>query len=109
MMLVACFGTSLAKMLLHSKIWREGFEAKLERISNVFTGLTAFPLNIPRKAALKMAMVLANDETEYSIKPENATPALDTSTWPLLLKGYDKRRSSFPLSYETSATSADAR
>ncbi|SLM38994.1 centromere microtubule-binding protein cbf5 [Lasallia pustulata] len=37
-----------------------------------------------------MAMVLANDETDYSIKPENATPALDTSTWPLLLKGYDK-------------------
>lgn len=42
-------------------------------------------------------MVLANDETDYSIKPENATPALDTSTWPLLLKGYDKRKSSIPV------------
>ena len=39
-----------------------------------------------------MAMVLANDETDYSIKPEATTPALDTSTWPLLLKGYDKRK-----------------
>ena len=38
-----------------------------------------------------MAMVLANDEKDYSIKPENSTPALDTSTWPLLLKAYDKR------------------
>ncbi|MCJ1256698.1 centromere/microtubule-binding protein cbf5 [Lignoscripta atroalba] len=37
-----------------------------------------------------MAMVLANDEADYSIKPEAATPALDTSSWPLLLKGYDK-------------------
>ena len=37
-----------------------------------------------------MAMVLANDENDYSIKPEATTPALDTSSWPLLLKGYDK-------------------
>ncbi|KZV77490.1 putative rRNA pseudouridine synthase [Peniophora sp. CONT] len=29
-------------------------------------------------------------EGEYSIKPENAQPALDTSQWPLLLKNYDK-------------------
>ncbi|KAI0670048.1 putative rRNA pseudouridine synthase [Trametes maxima] len=27
---------------------------------------------------------------EYSIKPENAQPKLDTSQWPLLLKNYDK-------------------
>lgn len=38
-----------------------------------------------------MAMILANDEADYSIKPEAATPALNTSDWPLLLKGYDKR------------------
>ena len=38
-----------------------------------------------------MAMVLANDEADYSIKPEAVTPALNTSDWPLLLKGYDKR------------------
>ena len=25
-------------------------------------------------------------ETEYQIKPEKKTPAIDTSTWPLLLK-----------------------
>lgn len=39
-----------------------------------------------------MAMVLANDETDYSIKPQNSTPALDTSSWPLLLKGYSDRK-----------------
>ena len=38
-----------------------------------------------------MAMVLANDEADYSIKPEASTPALNTSDWPLLLKSYDKR------------------
>ena len=37
-----------------------------------------------------MALVLGNDEADYSIKPENSTPALNTSDWPLLLKGYDK-------------------
>lgn len=37
-----------------------------------------------------MAMVLANDEADYSIKPEASTPALNTSDWPLLLKSYDK-------------------
>jgi H/ACA ribonucleoprotein complex subunit 4 len=31
------------------------------------------------------------EEEDYSIKPQAATPALDTSTWPLLLKNYDKR------------------
>ena len=38
-----------------------------------------------------MAMILANDEADYAIKPEAATPAVDTNKWPLLLKGYDKR------------------
>eukprot|EP00624_Nannochloropsis_granulata_P006719 evm.model.NODE_50950_length_13803_cov_18.816996.2 len=28
--------------------------------------------------------------TEFMIKPETATPKLDTSTWPLLLKNYDQ-------------------
>ena len=42
-----------------------------------------------------MAMVLANDENDYSIKPESITPALDTSSWPLLLKGYDKCKSNY--------------
>lgn len=31
------------------------------------------------------------EEVEYSIKPENVTPAISTSEWPLLLKHYDKR------------------
>jgi hypothetical protein len=43
-----------------------------------------------------MAMVLANDEADYAIKPEASTPALDTSSWPLLLKGYDKCKYQFP-------------
>jgi hypothetical protein len=37
--------------------------------------------------ALKMG---AAEEVEYSIKPENSTPAIPTSEWPLLLKNYDK-------------------
>lgn len=95
-------------MFLHSKFRGsfEKFEAKLERISNDFAGLTAFPLNISRRAVVKMAMVLANDETDYSIKPENATPALDTSTWPLLLKSYDKRRSTSLMTQDTTSTDA---
>lgn len=32
------------------------------------------------------------EEVEYSIKPENVTPAIPTSEWPLLLKNYDKRK-----------------
>lgn len=32
------------------------------------------------------------DDDEYTIKPQAVTPQLDTSTWPLLLKNYDKRK-----------------
>lgn len=39
-----------------------------------------------------MALILGNDERDYAIKPEASAPSLDTSTWPLLLKGYDKRK-----------------
>ena len=50
---------------------------------------------IPRnpRYLFKMAMVVAKngEEKDYSIKPEAVTPTLDTSTWPLLLKNYDKR------------------
>jgi H/ACA ribonucleoprotein complex subunit 4 len=38
-----------------------------------------------------MAMAVAEKDIDYSIKPEAVTPAVDTSTWPLLLKNYDKR------------------
>jgi H/ACA ribonucleoprotein complex subunit 4 len=31
-------------------------------------------------------------EEEYAIKPQAVTPAIDTSSWPLLLKNYDKRK-----------------
>ena len=44
-----------------------------------------------------MALVAKEKEAEYSIKPENVTPALDTSTWPLLLRNYDKRELCFPI------------
>ncbi|KAI1640554.1 pseudouridine synthase [Biscogniauxia mediterranea] len=40
-----------------------------------------------------MALVMRDskpDEDEFSIKPTAATPSVDTSTWPLLLKNYDK-------------------
>lgn len=30
-------------------------------------------------------------EEEYAIKPQAVTPAVDTSSWPLLLKNYEKR------------------
>lgn len=29
-------------------------------------------------------------EADYTIKPTAVTPSVDTSTWPLLLKNYDK-------------------
>jgi len=31
-----------------------------------------------------------NGEEDYAIKPQSTVPTLDTSTWPLLLKNYDK-------------------
>lgn len=31
------------------------------------------------------------EEEEHTIKPQAVTPAVDTSSWPLLLKNYDKR------------------
>ena len=38
-----------------------------------------------------MALVAKEeDEKEYAIKPENIGPVVDTSSWPLLLKNYDK-------------------
>jgi hypothetical protein len=36
-----------------------------------------------------MAMVVAQKEIDYTIKPEAITPAVDTSSWPLLLKNYN--------------------
>ncbi|KAH8683113.1 centromere/microtubule binding protein CBF5 [Tricladium varicosporioides] len=36
-----------------------------------------------------MAMVVAQKEIDYTIKPEATTPTVDTSSWPLLLKNYN--------------------
>jgi hypothetical protein len=36
-----------------------------------------------------MAMVVAQKEIDYTIKPEAVTPAVDTSSWPLLLQNYN--------------------
>ena len=33
----------------------------------------------------------ADQEVDYTIKPEAVAPRVDTSQWPLLLKNYDKR------------------
>lgn len=35
-----------------------------------------------------MASKEPRQDVDYTIKPETATPAVDTSTWPLLLKNY---------------------
>ena len=43
-----------------------------------------------------MAVVVSNSEVDYAIKPQNLTPAVDTSDWPLLLKSYDKRKDQVP-------------
>lgn len=40
---------------------------------------------------MTMEVVKKTTEEEYTIKPQAVTPALDTSSWPLLLKNYDKR------------------
>ena len=37
-----------------------------------------------------MTVQAAKVDVEYAIKPEAITPVVDTSTWPLLLKNYDK-------------------
>jgi len=42
--------------------------------------------------AVTMALVVAQPDVDYTIKPQATTPAVDTSDWPLLLKNYDKRR-----------------
>lgn len=37
-----------------------------------------------------MAIAVKQNEVDYSIKPEAVTPAVDSSSWPLLLKNYEK-------------------
>ena len=42
-----------------------------------------------------MAVAVAKEDIDYTIKPEAAVPSISTSEWPLLLKGYDKRMHSY--------------
>ena len=42
-----------------------------------------------KKDKTSTAAAGASSNDEYFIKPSTATPALDTSEWPLLLKNYD--------------------
>ena len=38
-----------------------------------------------------MAMIVTKEEeADYTIKPEATTPVIDTSSWPLLLKNYNR-------------------
>ncbi|KAF7561302.1 hypothetical protein G7046_g2839 [Stylonectria norvegica] len=51
--------------------------------------------NLPRTFANLPSMstevaVVKKGEEEYTIKPQAVTPAIDTSSWPLLLQNYDK-------------------
>jgi hypothetical protein len=43
------------------------------------------------------------DSEEYTIKPDNSTPSIDDSQWPLLLKNYNKRKSLFTLAVQSHA------
>jgi hypothetical protein len=46
---------------------------------------------------MTMDVVKSNKgDDEHTIKPQAVTPALDTSSWPLLLKNYDKRECQGP-------------
>ncbi|OHE96352.1 TruB family pseudouridylate synthase [Colletotrichum orchidophilum] len=40
---------------------------------------------------MAMEIVKHGEEEEFAIKPQASVPHLDTSSWPLLLKNYDKR------------------
>jgi H/ACA ribonucleoprotein complex subunit 4 len=42
-------------------------------------------------------------EADYSIKPTAVTPSVDTSTWPLLLKNYEKLLVRSPFLLDSSA------
>lgn len=52
-------------------------------------------------AVTKKTKVQKNEDgQDYAIKPQAVTPSIDTSSWPLLLKNYDKREFQVPLSPE---------
>ena len=41
-------------------------------------------------------VVPRKEEEDYAIKPQALAPSVDTSSWPLLLKHYDKRATQHP-------------
>lgn len=41
-------------------------------------------------------VAVVKGEDEYTIKPQAVTPAIDTTSWPLLLKNYEKREYKAP-------------
>jgi hypothetical protein len=45
----------------------------------------------PLKPNFKMAVSVAKEEMDYTIKPEAGASNISTEEWPLLLKNYDKR------------------
>jgi hypothetical protein len=49
-------------------------------------------LHIPLYPKISTATMTAAlvDSDEYTIKPDNSTPSIDDSQWPLLLKNYNK-------------------
>ncbi|KYK58718.1 centromere/microtubule binding protein CBF5 [Drechmeria coniospora] len=57
---------------------------------------------------MTMEIVKKSDEADYTIKPQAVTPAVDTSSWPLLLKNYDKPALSDPTRSATRQDGADA-
>lgn len=48
---------------------------------------------------MTMDIVTRGVDDEHCIKPQAVTPALDTSSWPLLLKNYDRREFDAPWRY----------
>ncbi|CAG8520963.1 6054_t:CDS:10 [Funneliformis mosseae] len=47
-------------------------------------------LNVSEEIRKKLIQKMANELSEFAIKPQKHTPNLNTSEWPLLLKNYDK-------------------
>lgn len=43
------------------------------------------------KPTFNMAVSVAKEEMDYTIKPEAGASNISTEEWPLLLKNYDKR------------------
>lgn len=54
------------------------------------TQINALRSEAANPMATEDSIVTKGDDDPYIIKPEAATPLLDTSEWPLLLRNYDK-------------------